>query len=546
MTLDGFLAAFALAAAVYAVVPSVHRLRATLAFWPQVLPALTALLLVLYLEYFKYVGRPCSLPSSQLCQIITLPQADRSQVARDIAFLVVLAWVAAALLIYHAARPGATAVAPMRRVVDVLNYERRYAELIGFVEPHLPFIAKAARRGLLIQRLSDQLETWCLRGTKAGAWRALLHREEPKPDAGWAAWRRALPAVGRLGAWVPGLRGTEEAAGDIFRVLMHSPGLLRFVCEVRPYFGVSVLEADAFRSADYCYAYLYRLIEEPGSILYYEIEHNQNLGKGRRYALPERNRLLHYLFSDARQAEALSAWKPIGDHTLTILRADGDGEYLARLNRAPHQFDVECLKDPVWVAVSFFEIMVHEAAHQGIEWHMWLYYLPDVVKLLVENYDDSGEVDPEDEFPTFGCRLIYEIFDGMGGWVGMLRDLPEGSHHRQVQPGLNGDNCNIPKSAALAIGRALVPVVMSDTLSPSFARYMVECVVRDIRDLRPEGDDKGMRAALVEAVAYGGSSWSKPGYSGRLLALYRQLDPLLLSEVTDLGAAIREAIAKQN
>ncbi|WP_304187741.1 hypothetical protein [Phenylobacterium aquaticum] len=539
MTLDGFLAAFALAAAIYAVIPSVHRLRATLALWPQALLAFVSLSLVLYLEYFRYLGQPCWLSSQKLCQIITLQQADQPQEAKDFAFLVVLVWAVIAVAIYRTAKPGPTALAPMRRLVDDLNYERRYAELIGLIEPHLNFIAKASRRGLPVQRLSDQLEIWRQRGTEAGEWMALLRREEPKADTGWATWRRALPVLGRLGACVPGLRKAEEAAGDIIRVLMSSPGLLNFVVGMRPYFGLSLLKSGAQRSSDYCYSYLTKLIEEPGSILYYEIEHNQNLSKGGRYALLARNRILHYLFSDARRAETLGVWKPIGDHTLTILR--GGRDYLARLNRPPHQFDVECLKDPVWVATSFFEIMVHEAAHQGIRWHMWLYYMPEIVKLLVENYNESSDVDPDDEFPTFGCRLIYEIFDGMGEWVGMIRDLPKDSHHRQVQCGLNGDNGNIPKSAALAIGRALVPIVMSDSLNHRFAQTMVEVVVRDIRDLYPEGETQLMRAALVEAVANGGSSWTGSAFPRRLSVLLRQIDPLLVGDVEDLTAAIREA-----
>jgi hypothetical protein len=109
---------------------------------------------------------------------------------------------------------------------------------------------------------------------------------------------------------------------------------------------------------------------------------------------------------------------------------------------------------------------------------------------------------------------------------------------------LDNDNGNIPKSAALAVGRALSYVVMSDTISPNFACYMVEAVARDIRDLYPEGDTQKMRAALVEAVAHGGVHRPKPGYPRRLSALLGQLDPLLAHEVSDLSEAIRLVAAE--
>jgi hypothetical protein len=127
----------------------------------------------------------------------------------------------------------------------------------------------------------------------------------------------------------------------------------------------------------------------------------------------------------------------------------------------------------------------------------------------------------------------------------LIDDLPAGSPHRNVKLGLDGDNGNIPKSAALAMGRSLVHVVMSEKLSDRFISYMVEVVARDIRALHPEGDAKRMRAVLVEAVANGGGRWSSDAnYPRRLGAFLHTLDPLLVGEVSDLVAAINQARAR--
>ena len=52
MTLDGLLGALALGAALFALVPAVQRLRVSLVLPLQMLVAVTALLAILYLEFY--------------------------------------------------------------------------------------------------------------------------------------------------------------------------------------------------------------------------------------------------------------------------------------------------------------------------------------------------------------------------------------------------------------------------------------------------------------------------------------------------------------
>jgi len=538
VTLDGFLTVLGLAAAVYAVVPAVPRLRAGLALVIQGPVAVLAVTLALYFEFFSLLSRPCALPWSSVCAAITLqPQGLQPT---QIAFLVVLIWLPLAWIIHKLARPGPGTLPAIGRLVDEMIYEQRFAELITFIEPYLPFIAAAAGRDLPLQRLSDQCARWRRGPSTRAEWPKppFLDALEPETAPQPLGWRRFLPLVGHLGAWLPSQARAEDAASDIVRALLNDPGLRKFTVEMRPYFGLPLMKLSAGRPDDFAEQFLTDLIAHRGSALYRELEQNQNLSGLRRYHIPERNRLLTFLLTDARMAERLSAYRPIGEHTLKMLRPGQDITYLQRLNHKPERFDDECWQDPVWAALFFFDIMIKEAAFQDIAWHMWLYYVPLIVDGLVANHDETGEgVDPSDEHPTIGTFLIYRAFDMVGSWVALIEDLPATSVHRLVPTGRD-QNGNIPQSAAIALGRCLATVLLSDRVGGSFKTYLMTVVARDVKGL-PKASP--IREALIRSIFSGGIDFSKTSYAPRLRTAFGAIDFLLRSDVEDLAAAIAAA-----
>lgn len=502
MTLDGFLTVLGLAAAIYAVVPAVSRLRIQLGMAIQAPVAVGALVLVLYLQFFELVKQPCLLPWEAACAVITIP-ADGGLRPPQAAFLVVLAWMTLAWAIHKFTRPGVGSLAAMERLVETLVYERRFAELMALSEPYLPLLDAVAGRRLRVQKLADQ----CAR------WRAAY--------TGRTAWHRLPAMVGWLGVWLPRHNKASERAEDIVRTLLNSQELLRFVVEMRPYAGLAMLRLSAERSEDFSDRFLTGLIAHRGSALYQELKQNQDQSGLYRFYLPDQNRLLRFLLADARVAEKLYAWRPIGEYVLSLLKAPADDAYLRILNRPPDRFEETCWDDPTWAGLFFFDVMVTEAAYQDVPWHMWLFYLPAIVKELAAINDDGAEgVDPNDEFPTLAARLIYAAFDMLGDWVALIGDLPEDSQQRQFKPGLDHQNSSIPKSAALALGQCLFSVLMSDNLSENFKASMLESVVHDLKGL-PVGSP--IRVVLAQSILNGGPLL-RTGYRDMLEVAYADVD----------------------
>lgn len=546
MTLDGLLAVLALTAAIYALIPPVPRLRFRLALWIQLPVAVMAFLGVLYLEFFESIGHPCPQFLGRACAALTF-ERDGIFEPNQLAFLLVLSWMVFAWVVHKLAQPGAGALIAMRRLADRLVYEQRFAELTDFLEPYLPFIGRAADRKLPLQRLSIQMAEWRGDGLISGAWRGLLNLPPEKPTTGWSAWRKLLPWIGKLGRRFPSQREAEEAARELLRLLMTTPALRRFIVESRPYFALPLLRLRTYERADFFDAYLKGLIEHPGSVLYQELEQNQNLAEGHRYALPDRNRLLFFLFADAACAEDLSAWKPVGDYLLKKLRNSGDRTYLQFLNGPPEGFEDERWHDPVFAGLFFFDVMVTSAAFQHVRYHMWLMYLPTVIERLVEAYDESDPgIEENAEFPTRGARLIYEAFNAMGDWVRVVDELPVAAFHGGVPEEPHHSEGRIPVNAALSIGRSMRTVLLADNVSPGFRQYMLEVAVRDLSALKRTGEGEAMRRYFARALVRAGAERELDSdYLRRLAETFSSLDHVLRSDVPELREALGSALGRE-
>jgi hypothetical protein len=239
-------------------------------------------------------------------------------------------------------------------------------------------------------------------------------------------------------------------------VVLQTPELIRFIATSRPKFGVQLLSCSVYGVHEFCTAFLTALVANNQSELYTEIKQNQNISFNTGYAFPPHNHLLHFLFSDATKAEHLGVWQPLGEYILTALQPGNDPDYVRFLNGPADSFDDEKWRDRTFVVIRFFDLMVNAAEHQGVRWHMWLYYFPHFLERIVSFYDASGsDIKPNAEWPTRASYLIYQIFDALTSWIEAVKALPPGSPHRVLMSdNPTHENGNIPKSAAIALGFA--------------------------------------------------------------------------------------------
>ncbi|SDN97616.1 hypothetical protein [Ensifer sp. YR511] len=546
MTLDGFLSFLALFIAFYAIVSPVTRLRAQLHLAVQIPLALLAVLLVLYFEFFSLLGQPCQLPNAEACRWLVFPN-DGSFTPPQAAFLVVFVWMIAAGGLNFLLKPGPRSLTTIGKIVQTLLYEHRFAELLDFLRSHLDLIEAVAERRLRRQRLYDWVaDTDWFRRQKVRSFVPIEEDadEDELPTPGYRkrmyeAFRHQIRFLRHL---IPSGHKAQVTAENVARVLLRSEEFRKFLVTLRPDALPDLMAIKLQLRFDFSDKVLRDLIADGGSRLYQEIEHNQNLAEKGGYAIPEENVLLRHLFGDAEVAHQLGAWKPVGDAIINMIRGGAKTGYAADLNDLPDNFDDERWRDPTFVGIRYFDIMVNEAMRQGVPYHMWLFYLPLILKELDEIYDTSSEtIDTITEFPTRNARLMYEIFAVLGDWVKNIRHLDKSSPHAAISDAGEFASGVIPMDAAIALGTAMATVALSNRIGDTFAGYLHDCVLSDIASLSKEGLEGQMRAKLIRAIISGGNRHLTGRYGERLKTFVAMADHVLRHSVNDYTDALEAA-----
>ena len=545
MTLDGFLTFLALVVAIYALVPRVIKLRARLGFPMQILIAVIALLIVLYLHFFPLARYLCVGVFGGSCDWLPFPSGDLIT-PQDLSFLVVLCWMGLALAIHKFfSRPRASSALPtISRMVNELVYQQRFAEVIDLVESYLPLIDKASHRKLRLQKLHDKIKFKELDTLDR------LMRPEPQ---GNGITKKLGRLRGKLAVLVPEKRKAETSARDIARLLFRSIDFRLFLIRTRPYFAISLLRQELDGSRDFSHAYFTDLISDTASVLYEELKQDWNDPYGPGHDFLESNHLLYFLFADPRIAEKLSVWKPIGEYLLKLLRANEtpNQDFFAGLNKGTEDFEEERWENPFYAGIYFFELMVTSAALKGVRWHMWLYYFPFFVERLEENYDTSdSSVNSSAEFPTRSARLIFEALCTLSKWVLLASGLPPNSPHKQFEnlPGVQGQRWrfwfygenNIPVSAAIALGKCMGTIALSERLGDEFAGYMYQVTLRTIERLPHDKKQNQLRSFLIQSIIHGGQNHLNYSYGRRLAKLESKVDHVIWDDIKDYKDALNQ------
>ncbi|QJU60072.1 hypothetical protein HL653_22125 [Sphingomonas sp. AP4-R1] len=528
MTIDGFLTVLTLVAAILALMTPVQRLRISLSGVGQLVLAAVAGLTILWLELWQPVLH-CPASLGRFCDVIALPD----DVARRDAFLIVLAWGALAYALHRLGRPRVASVPALARVALPLLDAGKYEDFLQLVLPQRPLLLTASRRRGRWQALHDWLDLF---GRPPNKWLDFAGHE---PPPGQKYPKRVAAAVRFIARAVPAQRLATQAADDLLHALLTSVPLLDHFVQVRPHDALPLMELGFHSGRDFTDQILTRLIATPGSLLYRELEQNQNLTYPVGYELPERNRILRFLFVDARRAERLQVWSPIGNYVSRLIEGRERTDYHAWLNGPGSGFEEVQWRDPAFCGFFYFDIMVTAGLAQGIEYHMWLPYFRSFIEGLESAYDsDKLGVDREAEFPTRAARLLSMAFDTLIGWVEGFAKVGEDSPHRVFPDRHAYPNSSIPLTASVILADALRTVLLSTSIDDRVAMSLNESVMRMISQLDVEDFEGRLRAWIIEDVAKGGNHNPGKLYKSRLREAFGRADPMLQYGLDDYAKAI--------
>ncbi|AEM58878.1 hypothetical protein HISP_17770 (plasmid) [Haloarcula hispanica N601] len=254
------------------------------------------------------------------------------------------------------------------------------------------------------------------------------HREDYEPVEGWRKLAREKKRLvnyylGRIGYR---LKETAERSSEYTNALLLDSDFSKQYPSVATELGLRILRDDSLNGRPrkkVVHRYLRELLKVENSLLYRDLEQNTNQDGLYRYDLEEQNRLLYALFSDFNRAVELDVYKPVGDKTKEIIR-DQRREEIDRYNdqRLTNTdiSDEYIFSDPVFLGVQYFDVLVTEAFHQKIDWHVWLSYYESFTREICRNYEINEYSDPDAEWPNDYSRLLYEMISNMRDWIKMM------------------------------------------------------------------------------------------------------------------------------
>ena len=526
MTIDGLLTFLALLVAVFALSTRAQRLnlRLKLRVW-HVVVALLGGIAVHMLELPEVLAKLPHIPEPK--QWFMDP--------KEIAYLVVLAVSALVGLHMWCSPLPKGKVYQLRLVVDELAGRGQYEDIVVLLKTHLRRLLSLSRS----KSLSQRLRSWLLPAPEGmeEVLARLAERLVAERTGGAKPLNAEVPGVKvpvplkkrlaglrkHLAQLIPEEKSLSSEVGLLLQGSILRPACVRLMAAADPGLALAVLASDARERFEFADAYFRELLENRESVLYWEVRNNQNLSAAHRYYLPETNRTLHFLLSDAKVAESLGVWKPIGDAVIAELQRRGKASerdaYNDELGEYQERDQWRC---PIFVGVRFFDIMVSEAIDQNIEWHMWLYYFYSFADAICDNYrPDPARVDLDAEFPTVYSFLLYEMVTTLRDWIRKIEELPVDQANVILQgEEADHENGNPVKSAILALGRCISVIFSCPRIPDRFKNYMVSIALNLYFDLDANPKTKRYASALRSALLSGGfrmGSRLAPDYLGPLL-----------------------------
>lgn len=541
MSIDGFLGCLALLVALYTIAPPVAKLRLKLLGWRIWLPSVLLIAVIFYLLFFDYVGLDCH---SSYCAWLTLDQGSRAP--NDLAFLMAVVWLCILGIGYRARKFSIRNYSTFRSLVEQLLSDRRYGELVELVEPHIGNLAKRASRSHWLQRTLDKVR---VHGTEKAAWIELVSGKGER-EINPSLLKRLSGGVKSLGLYAlkpiafifPSEDSAERHARLVIRRILTNENFVRFVSQERSMFALSLMATDGVDYYEFSDRSLTYMIEGPGGPLRQELWDNDNLNLSF-YVIDPENQIISFLFKDAKVAENLEVYRPIGEFAINCI--DENEAYRRFLNSKPRDLDKAKKNDDLFLVCHFFDIMVRSSVREKIEWHMWLYYMNLILARIVKIIDvQAPGYDRDTEFPNYAHFIIYTIFRNLREWIELFRCLENGHVALQIETvDARHENGRIVKSAILSIGICLRELLRSDNVTNEFIAYILEVILRGLRAAEQHENGGRVAQALTNSILEGGPIGLERPDGHRLLICFQEMDHMAQLEHRELRDELERRFA---
>lgn len=330
----------------------------------------------------------------------------------------------------------------------------------------------------------------------------------------------------------------NEIAFSITQRIFTSQKYVSYISQSRPYFCLNTIKKDFSQKKDFLALFFQSQIRNNHSIYYYELENSHNLRTGNRFELYESNKLLYFLFNEVSTAEKLSIYKPVGDEVFHHI--DNNKELIERYQEPFGTYEKDKNKCPIYVSLHFFDIMITESMHQGVRWHMWLFYFSTFTKKIINKIPSDKNSLFQAEFPTPLHFLLHEIVSTVCGWLREFEDVENKEDIMFENEHLSHDNGSIIKSASLALGDIIYMILTANRINNKFKVEILETVMTFIRDYKSrDGYESIINITMHSILKRGFFNKIDSNYISKFNGLYQEMDHMLIYDLEEFNSILK-------
>lgn len=417
-------------------------------------------------------------------------------------------------------------------LISSLIISKRYDDLVLLVEPQLERLIKLSEKQGNIDRLYRRYYR------PSFDLKALINGEEQPTLSKFNKFSNFILDRIKVKA-----ESSSSQASEVIFNLVTSPDLTENLAVNAPYFGLKILKSGVAIRQDYISPYVDALLNDRNGRLYVELKNNDQIRRGSRLLIPERNRLLHGFFSDAEVAEKIGIYQGIGESIYRKLSEDR-GLIDALKGKLGTYSKIGIYSCPISSGITLFEIMVHEGIHQGLQDHLWLhyyyYFTREIINQMVVLSESESDYEDEGEFPTRFHYLLYRMVSISTEWIEQCSLIDEKEIPEKTRSKDGFDKYYISKEATKVLGNMLQVIIESEKISDRFKVYLLEIVVRCHIQISLDDALKEVSLSLLQHVISGDCmNRHKRDYVRKLYDVFRQIDHVLIHDAASFESFIQ-------
>lgn len=518
-----------LIAAVWAVVPASTRLRFRLGMsWVDWCVAIGIFLVVHYLvfeAFFRSVGLYYSFGPWKW--------------GLDKGSSVYLLLVGLGFYILFRARKPKLAngkVGVFEALANTLLLTKRYDELFTLIEPHIFKLFKLTKHRPVLMKWLDKISFKPIAST--------FHWDDGNPvvqsEHENIIYTRYRSVLAKLKSSSYLQNHLADQARDLVKSLLNHPQFVAYLGVYHPHFCLKILGIPEVVREDFTDLFVTSLIADNNSLLYSELKNNENLNGRYRLALPSSNRILYFLFKDVTVAQNLALYQPIGE---SVCRCIVEDRMLADAYNLPLGYYDESgkYKCPIYAGIKLFEIMIHEAIHQGIQDHLWLSYYRFFTDKILNQLRDQQPNDTNSEWPTPFHYLICKIVTIASNWIDECIEVDVSLISEEVQKERGFDSQYIPQKAVSTLAAIVQMILISPKIDDRFKGHVLGICLERFKRFHGKKIAGKISQKFISLMIVG-DGYVKDSYKQELNRIYQMLDPALKFDIGDFDKALKQSL----